>query len=333
MSDQGRARRRPPRRAEARSTGFESWSTGPNNARGRIAKGVVVPEGVAGFRLTPRARVFHIGPEFARQLEAALAAAGVRVTSRDTEHELREVRDNPVRGHLNKYSPASIPQELDWAVDPARFPREGLVPAGDVLADPFLHERAAHGGIEALLARRRQIAAYFAQAFAADMVVVTLDTIETWFDRRTKRALNNPPLQRIYDEEPDRFSVRRLDTAEVGANLKTITSRLKARNPKQKVVLTVSPVPLERTYGPEDVIVANLAGKSVLHAAAVECAAALPQVDYFPAYEAVLTSDPALVWQPDRRTVRDEMIAAITRSFVERYGLFIAADSKTAGSA
>lgn len=333
MSDRGRARRGAQRREPERETGFESWSKGPNNARGRIATGMVVPHGVAGFKLWPQARVFHIGPSFARRLEAALVAAGVRATSRDPEAEIREIRDNPDRGHLNKYNSGSIQQEIDWAINPDAFPRAAFMPAGDVYADPHLHERAAHGGLDALTARRQAISRYFARAFAADLVVITLESAEVWFDRRTKLALNNPPLQRIFDVEPDRFLLRRLEIAEVGAHLKAICTRLKARNPKQKVALTVSPVPLERTYGPEDVIVASLSGKSILHAAAVECAAAHSQVDYFPSYEAVLTSDPERVWMPDRRSVRDEMVAAITRAFVERYGLFLAADSKTAGNA
>lgn len=332
MSDRGSARRRPARRGRAPEQGFESWSKGPNAASGRIAQGMVVPHFVPGFRLTPQARVFVVGPWFARKLEQALTGAGVRVTSRDLQAALREVRENPKRGHLNKYNPLAVAQELDWAAG-QDFPREGLMPAGDALVDPFLHERAAHGGAEALMRRRREIAAYFARAFAADLVVIVLGNIETWFDRRTKLALNNPPLQRVFDTDPERFSLRRLETGEVSASLKRIVQRLKGQNAKQKVILTVSPMPLERTYGPEDVIVANMAGKSTLHAAATECAGAHPQVDYFPAYEAVMTSDPARAWNEDRRTVRDEMVAAITRSFVDRYGLFLAADSQTVGRA
>ncbi len=332
MAERAPARRRSRAAMAAGASGLESWSHGPNNARGRIARGLVVPQGHPGFRLSPEATVFQIGPGFARQLDTALTAKGVRVTSRDPASPLPEVRENPRLGLLDKLNPVSIQQELDWAAGQP-FPREVLMPAGDTYADPCLHERAAHGGIAGLLERRAEIGRHFAGAFRADLVVVTLEQIETWFDRRTKIALNNAPLQRIYDQEPDRFSLRRLPVSEIGANLKRICARLRSENPRQKVVLAVSPVPIERTFGQEDVIVANLAAKSALHAAATECALATEGVDYFPCYEAVTTSDPGKVWHPDRRTVRDEMVSALAEAFVERYGLYLSAESKTAGSA
>ncbi|MGF1446311.1 MAG: GSCFA domain-containing protein [Pikeienuella sp.] len=333
MAERSPARRRSAGPPSTGTSGLDRWSHGPNNARGRIARGVVIPQGSPGFVLTPEARVFVIGSGFARQLEAALRLHGLRILSADPTHALREARENPTRGHLNKYNPASIQQEFDWASGAVEFPREVLMALGDAYADPCLHERAAHGGISALMTRREAIAGYFAAAFKADLTIVILDQIETWFDRRTKLALTTPPLKRLFDAEPDRFSFRRLLFNEVAAHLKAICARLKREAPKQKIVLAVSPVPIERTYTGQDVIVANLSSKSVLHAAAVECAGSMEGVDYAPIYETVTTSEPGKVWMPDRRTVRDEIVLAFTRAFVEAYGLYLSADSETAGRA
>lgn len=329
MTGSGGAGRRPPR-PEA---GFESWSQGANNARARIAEGVVVPQGAARFRLGPEARVFVIGPWFGRAIEAGLGRLGVRVTSVDPDSPLVEIRRNPALGLLDQTNPATIRQELDWAAGRIAFQREALIPFGDLFVDPHLHERAPHGAADGLMARRAAIGAHFAGAFAADLVVLVLDTVEAWFDRRSRLALYGPPLQRLYDAEPDRFGYRRLAFEECQAHLRAATALLHRRNPRQKVVLVVSPVPLERTFGKEDVIVANQIAKSTLHAAATAIAAAAEAIDYFPAYEAVVTSDPARAWMADRRSVQDGMMRAVTRAFVERYGLRLAPDSRTAGTA
>lgn len=329
MSDRSRDRgRRPPVPA-----GFDTWSLGENRASARIARGLVVPAARPGFALSPEARLFHIGPGFARGIEGALAATGVQTLSLDPQARLPEIRSNPVEGLLNKTNPLSIRQELDWAAGRESVPRELMVAHGASHVDPSLHDRAAPGQIDALMRRRAAVSGYFARAFRADLAVLVLETTETWFDRRTKLALNGPPLRRVYRADPERFSFRTLQFEEVLAHLKAACAVLRDRNARGKIVLAVSPVPLERTYGPEDVIVASQAAKSTLHAAAVQVAAGNPAVDYFPAYEAVLSSDPARAWEEDRRTVRAEMMAAIVEAFRERYGLMLTAESPTAGHA
>jgi hypothetical protein len=98
-------------------------------------------------------------------------------------------------------------------------------------------------------------------------------------------------------------------------------------------VLAVSPLPLERTFTGDDIIVANMAGKSVLHAAATAMAARNEGVDYFPAYEAAIASDPGQAWEADRRTLRRALVERLADSFMRDYGLTLAADSGTAGTA
>ncbi|MEO1599093.1 MAG: GSCFA domain-containing protein [Pseudomonadota bacterium] len=329
MSDRRRERgRRPPVQA-----GFDSWSQGEHKASARIARGIVVPAARPGFTLSPNARVFHIGSRFARGMETDLAAAGVQTLSRDPSAALAVLRSNPTRGLLNKYNPVAIRQELDWASGIEDFPREFLLSHGGAYVDPGLHELAPAGDMNTIMRRREGVSAYFARAFRADLVVITLSTTEVWFDRRTRLALNGPPLKRIYRTDPDRFSFRPVLFEEVLAHLKAACSVLNGENPKLKIVIAVSPVPLERTYGPEDIIVATQTAKSTLHAAATQVAAATPSVDYFPCYEAVSTSDPARAWESDRRTVRPEMMRALTAAFIERYGLMLTPESPTAGRA
>ncbi|MEM9146524.1 MAG: GSCFA domain-containing protein [Pseudomonadota bacterium] len=329
MSDRTRDRdRRPPVPA-----GFDTWSHGDHPAATRIAKGLVVPAARPGFALSPTAKLFVIGPWFAREMEAALVGSGVQIGSRDPRSTLAELRSNPSKGLLNKYNPAAIRQEIDWAAGKEHFPREFFVPFGANHLDPSLSERAAPGDIDAVAGRREAITDYFAQAFKADLVVIVVGTTETWFDRRTRLALNGPPLRFLYRADPERFRFRPLRQEEVLAHLRAVCTVLRDQNRKQKIVLAVSPVPIERTYGPEDIIVANQMAKSVLHSAVTEVAASTPSVDYFPCFEAVTTSDSSRAWHDNRRTVRPEMMRAVIDAFRERYGLILNAGSPTAGRA
>lgn len=312
---------------------YATWSQGANNARSRILDGIVMPRGEPAFTLHPRARLFCLGPRFARQMQAAMATAGLRMLSDDRASDDTEIRRAAETGFLDIETPAGLQQALDWAAEPGSFPFEALAAAGDTHVDPHLSPYAARGGTDALLARRGRVDAHMARAFRSDLVLIVLSTTEAWFDRRTKKALHGPPLQILHKAQPDRYSVRRLAFDEVLAHLKGACARLRGANPTVAVAVAVSPEPIERTYFPEDVIVANAIAKSTLHAAAATLAASNAFVDYFPAYEAVTTSDPARAWLPDRRTVAPEMVSALATDFVSRFGLFLRADSRTAGRA
>lgn len=321
-----------PGRARPSRGAFDRWSQGSGNARGRLLRGLVVPESHVGFRFAPDAKVFAIGTGFARRIEAALLDTGVRVTSAGRKTDIMEVRSNLRLGILNQHNPVSIHQELEWAAGRS-FPEEALLPLGDEWIDPFLGEQAPLAPLPAVRTRRAKLKDYFAKTFTADLVLVTLGFTETWFCRKTKLALNGPPSTRAFLADRDRFAMRRLGHEEMVAALKAIRETIKKQNPKANIVLMVSPVPLKRTFTGEDVIVANMVGKSALHSAAMTVAWAFKDVDYFPAYESVMCSDPARTWQPDRRTVQPGMVGLITDHFVRRYGLMISEHSKTAGTA
>jgi len=316
----------------AQRGGFDRWTKGPGNARGRIAQGVVVPETVPGFMLSPDTRVFNIGSCFARTVETALLSAGVQVTSVGRKTDIMEVQQNMRRGFLNMDTPVSIHQELEWAAGVA-FPEASLLPYGDEWVDPFLSDRAPTGNLVSTRSRRARLKEYFARAFAADLVIVTLGMTEAWYDRKTKQALNGAPHPRAFVQDKARFGMKRLGYDEVLTTLKSACTIIRRQNPKAKILLTISPVPLEHTFAPEDIMVANMISKNTLHVAATAIATGSEGIDYFPAYEAVMLSDPARAWMPDRRSVAPEMVRAIVDTFMRRYGLALKEDTATAGTA
>ncbi|WP_017327394.1 GSCFA domain-containing protein [Synechococcus sp. PCC 7336] len=300
----------------------DRWVKGNGSARERIETGVVIPEWAPSFQLAPDAKIFAMGSCFARNVEKALLQRQARVTSAEPESDILELRTNLLTGLLNKYNPISIHQELTWASSHTPFPEHGFIEYDGKYIDPSLRDRGRKGTLEFARARQAQLQQYFARSFEADLVIITLGLTETWFDRTTRIALAEAPSPRLFEQYPGRFACKILSYPECATVLSSIYSILqKYGNPNLKVVVTVSPVPLQRTFSGQDVIVANMMSKSTLRSAAGALAVASSGVDYFPSYEAAMVSNPSLVWMLDRRNVSDFIVDRIIGEFTRRYGL------------
>ncbi|MGB2203387.1 MAG: GSCFA domain-containing protein, partial [Pseudooceanicola atlanticus] len=305
-----------------RANQHDRWSQGSGSAAERIGARIVVPEAARSFDASADDTFFAIGSCFARNVEERLEQAGAAVSSRRIAVEGLGHQAAREGGVFNKYTPLSILQELRWAAGTEPYPEAALLPAGDQLYDPYLSPKAERGDVATLMARRDQIRAYFAQAFEADIVVLTLGLIETWIDRETGLTLNDAPLPRLLARNPDRFAFRRLELEDCEAALEESLALLRAHGKAgQRVVITVSPVPLGRTFTGEDVIVANTLSKATLRVAAQRVIARHDGVDYFPSFEAVTMSDPELAWRGDRRHVGEFIVGRIIGTFLDRYGI------------
>ncbi len=298
------------------------WTKGKDCARERIESGVVIPEWMPSFQLAPDSKIFAIGSCFARNIEKALLNQRAQVASVDPDSDALELKTNLMTGLLNKYNPISIHQELEWASGHRTFPDNGFVELGGKYIDPTLRDQARKGDMDLMKARQEALKQYFAQAFTADLVIITLGLTETWFDRTTQLALAEAPSPRLLKQYPKRFALKLLTYSECSSVLKSIQALLhQYGHAEQKIVVTVSPVAMERTFSGQDVMVANMMSKSTLRAAAGSFAATNKGVDYFPSYEAAMLSDPQIVWMKDRRNVTDAIVARIIKTFTDRYGL------------
>ena len=87
-------------------------SAGPNRLE-PLAK----PEFSPTFKLSPGEKVFTIGSCFARNIEAQLAKLGYKIPS--SSYVPEEFAGKPPDGFLNKFSPQSMLNEVEWALDPS----------------------------------------------------------------------------------------------------------------------------------------------------------------------------------------------------------------------
>ncbi|CUH89822.1 GSCFA family protein [Phaeobacter sp. CECT 5382] len=310
--------------ARTKSNDHDRWAGGDAlSARDRIVSKVVVPQGLQTFSCSPGNTFFAIGSCFARNVEERLELAGANVLSRQMDVADLGATGARTLGLFNKYTPFSILQELQFASGERDYPEEAFLSAGlDLFYDAQLRINSGNASLEALRARRKEINLAFARAFEADVLILTLGLIEAWFDTKSGLYLNEVPAPRLLMKEPDRFELRILSVDECREALREIHTLL-ARHAKvgQKIVITVSPVALARTFSEHDVIIANTTSKSTLRVAAMEFASEHEGVDYFPSYEAVLHSAPALAWQDDRLHASDFIVGRIISTFLTRYGL------------
>jgi hypothetical protein len=276
-----------------------------------------------GFRIGPQDTVFAIGSCFARNVEKALEGAGLRVLSR--EFDLGEVGASLEDGanFFNKYSIHSVLNDLTWALERRKFPGEAtLLPMGpDSFVDAQLGMGRLDFPVETVMAFRHRYLDAMRAVADADVVILTLGYVETWYDRKLDLYLNvTPPVQAV-KAEPGRFEFRVLSYRDVLRGLEQVHALLeKHRTKPLRMLVTVSPVPLLATFRDVDVLVANAYSKSVQRAAIEEFVLEKTGVDYFPSYEFVTLSNPEVAWsRQDYRHVSQDVINRIMDNVLSNY--------------
>jgi hypothetical protein len=281
------------------------------------------PTVTPSFRIEESDTIFAIGSCFARNVEKALESAGRRVLSR--EFDLGEIGASleDAANFFNKYSIHSVLNEVRWALERETFPgAEAIYEVGPGrYVDAQLGMARLDFPMETILAFRHRYLDAMAAVAEADVLILTLGYVETWFDRKLGLYLNVVPPTQMIKAEPERFEFRVLSYGDVLAGLNELYALLRRHRTKPlKMLVTVSPVPLLATFRDMDVLVANAYSKSVQRAALDEFLLGKAGVDYFPSYEFVTLSNPAVAWsRGDYRHVSGDVITRIMDNVLRRY--------------
>jgi hypothetical protein len=201
------------------------------------------------------------------------------------------------------------------------------------IVDPF-RPLAVPGGFadedEALADRARHLSAVRTMFGTLDVFIFTLGLTEHWRSRMTGAVYPAAPgcgLGGRFDAALHEF--HNSGVAEVTGQMNAFIAALARVNPKARIILTVSPVPLAATFSGGHVLTATAYSKAVLRVAAQELADAYPHVAYFGSYEIVTaTGDSAAYFEADRRNVSDSAVAHVIASFREQFLLGENAASK-----
>jgi hypothetical protein len=150
----------------------------------------------------------------------------------------------------------------------------------------------------------------------ADVLIFTLGLIENWRSVKTGDFFCRPPGTG-YGGGIGEANFHLAEFDDTFAELDSMISLIKQTLPKKRIVISVSPVPLEMTYRRDtDVYTANMESKSTLRAVAGKVVRQHPEVIYFPAYEMAQLMPVDFVYQPDRRHPRPEFAEAVISSFI-----------------
>lgn len=275
---------------------------------------VCSPEIKPSFSLKEHEPIFTIGSCFARHVEIALKKSGHPVPCLDfsvPEDELwsgTKMRS----GILNKYTPHSMLNEILSAFNEPGAPsdKDYLIEQEEgSFIDLQLHVNKPVS-FDRAIQRRLEIRELFRKGIAeCRVVIITLGLVESWWDALSGVYLNETPSQNLIKKYPNRFFFEVLSPEKVIDCTEKIVRLIHKHGKKDnKILITVSPVPIQRTFTDNDVIIANTYSKSVLRVAAEVAARTFDFVDYYPSYESVTLSSPEKSWLDDLVHVQSDMV-------------------------
>lgn len=276
-------------------------------------------------------KFFTVGSCFAREIEYKLAPLGVpllllgRGVARRHFESWTAGDDAPgaaeiYSGVFNKYTTASIEHDLRRTILNETYENEGLIELDeDKWFDPHasgLRSMPLSGALE----NRARIAEAMGQIRNADVVVMTLGQTESWVDTATGIAMNAHPGPSALRKFKDRFLFIDHSYADTIAQLDRLIHLVRDQcNAAMRFIITVSPVPFNATFRPQDVVVAHQATKAMLRTVAEELVRSYDFVDYFPSYEMVINTPRNLAWNDDQLHVNGQMVQHIMKTFHAQY--------------
>lgn len=198
---------------------------------------------------------------------------------------------------------AFVPVDDRWDQDGACF-------------DPFrpLIQPGGFSSVREYVEDRRQHFAAVRRAFVEmDVFVFTLGLTECWVSREDGAVYPLCPGVGAGRYDAERHAFVNFTVDEVVADLGEFVASVRAVNPRMKMILTVSPVPLAATAGPHHVLSASTYSKAVLRVAA-EQLSRLADVYYFPAYEIVAAAGNDY-FAADRRSLLESGVAQVMALF------------------
>jgi hypothetical protein len=276
-------------------------------------------------------KIFAIGSCFAERIRNALTTQGFTVgpPMQDIKMDLDRFKIDrlPSRPHMDYFNSFTVRQEFErhigewqqadddyWTInkgphwesdtffyqDPYRRMVIGRTPQ-DLKEAVALCNTAVDRGIN-----------------EADVFVITFGMAEVFVNSSSgKIACQKPGYSGGGGEFETEY--RMSSFAENYANLKRIVEIIAKVRPNARLVFTLSPVSLARTFSDQDILVANTEGKSILRAALGQIEREYEQVTYFPSYEIVMYNAPESFRDDDGRHVSDWVVKRIVQAFIDTH--------------
>jgi hypothetical protein len=281
-------------------------------------------------------KFYFIGSCFAEYLRFSME----RETARDYYPEFKKLSfdaNNHIadtinigKYHMNYYSSASILQEFQrsWYGD-SQFPPievQGLcisqgkkvVSPGSILyQDPYRREVFANSNDEILNLSSNISNCVKSGLSEANVFVITLGLVELFRSKKTGLVFNQFPGYSGAGYSSEDLEFHRQSAVDVITDLKNIVKLIKNINNDNKIVFSVSPVPLQMTFSRDDVFVANMYSKSTLRSAVESVIDPDHGIYYFPSYEIAMNIGSDFFQERDMRHAKEKYVDLIIKAFLK----------------
>ncbi len=263
-------------------------------------------------------KIFTIGSCFARNIEDVLSQE-FQFPTLKYKGRKEEFSGSRTRSILNKFTPFSIIRELKWVIKG----KQNFIPLTEAEFAVDLDQFGMHGvcdiGLrqlkkvskERFFERRTEIYEIYQEIKTCDAVLITLGNLEQVFDS------NGKPWEQV----PTDIAINRKIKFDIEHNksLKQVTDEVleicnltKNLNNKVKIILTVSPVPMRRTFSKNNIFLENFKNKSLLCQACKNIN--IENVFYFPSFE-IISFYGVAAFEEDLRHIKSEPVVKVCDVF------------------
>jgi len=279
------------------------------------------------FRVGRRDRIATAGSCFAQHIARYLRASGYAYFVTECAHPMMTEADLAgynygvfTARYGNIYTTRQLVQLLDRAYGRFQPADDAWLAADGHLVDPFRPQIQPDGFCskrEFDYDRARHFRAVRAAFEGCDIFVFTLGLTEAWRSREDGAVYPLCPGVAGGSFDRERHEFHNFSVYETITDLQVFLDILHGVNPRARVILTVSPVPLVATATPNHVLSATTYSKSVLRVACEHVAGEYGHVYYFPSYEVITApSSRGVYFAQDCRSVTKAGVAHVMRLFM-----------------
>lgn len=281
------------------------------------------------FHLTPESRVISAGSCFAARIATFIHKSGINYLAQDDRNPAHAADIQEEAPHLfslrygNLYTARHLMQLLQRVTGQLVAEPATAVDKKGRYRNLFRPSVFSYTTLEAL---RADDVSHLTNARAlisqADIFMFTLGLSEQWLDSETGLAMPSTPGCGYGAFEDARHSFHNSSLAEVRDELLQAFTLLESLNPKIKILLTLSPVPLVATYEKTSAVEATFYSKSLLRQAIDEAIKKWPRknITYFPSYEII--TNPHVIkenFEDDMRGISEAGVARVLSHFGRCY--------------
>jgi GSCFA family len=278
----------------------------------------------------PRDVVFTIGSCFAERIRIAMTEVGVNVGPPMGEIVLNpdvfRIDALPQRPHMNYYNSFTIRQEFErhiggWHQEKDDYwvlNKDPIWGGKTVYQDPYRRAIFARTPEDLALAVARCDEAIDRGIRQSDVFFMTLGMAEVFRNNFSgKIACQKPGYAGGAGADETTFHMSTYE--ENLENMSRVVEIIGKVRPHARIVVTVSPVGLARTFSDQDILTANTEGKSILRAALGALSRKYDNVTYFPSYEIVMSNSPFSFREDDGRHVNNWVVSKIVNAFKQAH--------------